>query len=93
MKKLLSVFVPFTAALILALPAGAAQSGTGKELCLLSGQSCPGATDSITTRIDRLEAEIDRGNAVYTHRELLILKDHLRDYRHRVESLLHPGGN
>ena len=45
--------------------------------CLLVAKNCP--TDSIQNRIDRIQAEINRGSAVYTEDELRSLNRELED--------------
>ncbi|QEM67801.1 hypothetical protein FO488_06285 [Geobacter sp. FeAm09] len=50
-----------------------------KDECLLVAMNCPtGQVDTVQQRIDRLNREIDKGNAVYTDRELQQLKEQLK---------------
>ena len=54
-----------------------------KSDCLLIAKNCP--TDSIHERIDRIQTEIGKGNAVYTNDELRQLERELNE----AQKLLH----
>ena len=56
----------------------------GKDVCLLVASSCPVQEDAIQLRIDRIQREIDKGNAVYTNDELKTLQ---RDLNNEMKTL------
>ena len=58
---------------------GPVSMGPEKDECLLVALNCPESADPFQIRIDKLQAEIDKGNAVYTNEELNILNKKLND--------------
>ena len=91
------------ASLIAALPALAAE-GMGnnmmnqdrqgrKDECLLMSQNCGDQTDSIQQRINRISHEISKGEAVYTHDELMRLNSELRDAERTLEFIMTNSGS
>jgi hypothetical protein len=58
---------------------GPANMGIEKDECLLVALNCPENVDPIQIRIDKLQAEIEKGSAVYTNEELNILRNKLND--------------
>jgi len=66
---------------------GPVTMGTDKDECLLVALNCPEGVDPAQIRIDKLQAEIDKGNTVYTNEELNILRKKLNDaYDSRLDS-------
>jgi TolA-binding protein len=64
-----------------------------KDECLLMAQNCGGErADSIQQRIGRINREINKGNAVYTDRELMRLRMQLEDANRTLEMLMEGGG-
>lgn len=63
----------------------------GKNECLLVAMNCESQVDSIQQRIDRIQNEINKGNAVYTNDELKRLEDKLDDARKTFEGLFTGG--
>lgn len=60
----------------------------GKNECLLVAMNCANQVDSIQQRIDRIQNEINRGNAVYTNEELNKLQNQLDDARKNFDELV-----
>jgi hypothetical protein len=58
---------------------GPVNMGADKDECLLVALNCPEGVDPFQIKIDKLQAEIDKGNAVYTNEELRILNNKLND--------------
>jgi hypothetical protein len=58
---------------------GPPNMGAEKDKCLLVALNCPDSFDPLQIRIDKLQAEIDKGNAVYTNEELNVLRNKLND--------------
>lgn len=84
MKALLKNIALMAVTLLLAaLPATAREGVMVKEPqvhkseCLLVAKNCP--TDSIQDRINRIQAEINKGTAVYTQDELRRLNQQLKE--------------
>jgi hypothetical protein len=50
---------------------------TEKDECLLVAKNCTDEVLSVNQRIDRLNAEINKGTAVYTNEELGVLQNKL----------------
>ena len=53
---------------------------TGKDLCILRGIGCPKRQPTMDEMIGRIQHEIDRGKAVYSEKELQILRMKLEEY-------------
>lgn len=62
-----------------------------KDECLLVARNCPDSVDSIQQRIEKLQMEIKRGDAVYTPEELGILNQKLEDANRLLEGLNQGG--
>ena len=88
MKRILSVVTAVAAALLLNAATVLAigniegidsepQLTTDKDECLLVSKNCPDEVLSVNQRIDRLNAEINKGTAVYTSEELGVLQNKL----------------
>jgi hypothetical protein len=81
MKRLLSIGTVVAASLLAAstlMGADRSMGATGgKDVCLLVAKQCATNVDSISQRIERLNHEIGKGSAVYTHDELKVLKERL----------------
>ena len=48
-----------------------------KDQCLIVALNCVGGDDSVKMRVERLNKEIEKGNAVYTPEELKSFQDQL----------------
>ena len=59
-----------------------------KDDCLLVALNCPDNVDTLQQRIDKLQAEINKGTAVYTNDELEILSRKLNDTRENQRDLI-----
>jgi hypothetical protein len=88
MKRILLVVTAVAASLLLNAAAVLAignleglytepQFTTDKDECLLVARNCTDEVMSVNQRIDRLNAEIDKGSAVYTNEELGVLQNKL----------------
>ncbi|MDD2541970.1 MAG: hypothetical protein PHH28_13130 [Desulfuromonadaceae bacterium] len=64
-------------------------SETKKDECLLISQGCRDATMSIQQKIDKLNAEIKKGQKVYTTKELKKLKNKLKETDDMLNNLLY----
>ena len=53
------------------------QSKGQKDECLIVAKNCIGNADSVSSRVERLRNEIDKGAAVYTPEELKALQEQL----------------
>lgn len=62
-----------------------------KNECLLAAMNCANQVDSIQQRIERIQKEIGRGEAVYTRDELRRLNDRLED-ANKTLVFLNSGG-
>ena len=62
-----------------------------KNECLLASMNCAAQVDSIQQRIERIQKEIGRGDAVYTRDELRRLNDRLEDANRTLEFLVGNG--
>lgn len=58
---------------------GQEQAATQRDECLLVALNCPDNVDTLQQRIDKLQAEINKGTAVYTNDELDKLNKKLKD--------------
>ena len=56
---------------------GQEASPAQRDECLLVALNCPNNVDTIQQRINKLQAEIDRGSAVYSNEELDKLNNNL----------------
>jgi hypothetical protein len=64
---------------------GPAAMGANKDECLLVAMNCPESVDPFQIRIDKLQAEIDKGTAVYSNEELNVLRKKLNDAYERKQ--------
>jgi hypothetical protein len=64
----------------------ASQQTANKDECLLVAKNCPAENYSVQYRIDRLNAEIAKGTAVYTPEELSVLNQKLSDAYEELDS-------
>lgn len=62
-----------------------------KDECLLASTNCRESVDSIQMRIERLNREIAKGNAVYSGSELGRLESQLREATERLVELTGGG--
>jgi hypothetical protein len=78
------------------MPILAADESMGQEAqkdeCLLVARNCAGSVDSIQERIDKLNAEISKGTAVYSNEELGVLINKRDDTLRLFDAIL-EGGN
>jgi hypothetical protein len=58
--------------------------------CVLVARNCP--TESLQSRIDRIQAEINRGTDVYTKEELRMLQNELNAVQREFENDFATGG-
>ena len=72
-----------------ALPAQQNESVNGRE-CLLMAKNCP--TESLQSRSDRIQSEINRGTDVYTKDELRKLQNELDEIQKEIETNFEFGG-
>jgi len=70
---------------------GQEETNGQKDECLLVAKNCPDSVDSIQQRIEKLQMEIKRGEAVYTPEELGILNQKLEDANRLLEGLNRGG--
>lgn len=99
MKALLKNIALLAVTLLLAaLPAAAREGGVmanepqaHKSECLLVAKNCP--TDSIQERINRIQAEINKGTAVYTTDELGRLNRQLKEAQKTLDNELMNSGS
>jgi len=59
-----------------------------KDQCLLISKDCANATLSIQQKMEKLQAEINKGTKVYTPAELKKLKAKLADVEKQLDNLL-----
>lgn len=85
---LMIMAVPILADEGAANPAMEPAAQDGKNECLLVAMNCANQVDSIQQRIDRIQNEINRGNAVYTNEELNKLQNQLDDARKNFDELV-----
>ncbi len=80
--------------LSLAVPVRSAEekATTEKDLCLLYSQNCAGRVGSIQEKIGRLQAEIQKGTAVYSPQELDRLEQKLKEAEELLDELLYSPG-
>ena len=97
MKRILLVVTAVAASLLLNVAAVQAageptvsgtesQVTTQKDECLLVAMNCPDEALTLHQRVDRLNAEIDKGEAVYTDEELGVLQKQLDEAFKELES-------
>lgn len=95
--KRIYVIISIVAAsvLITAMPILAADESMGKEAqrdeCLLVARNCAGSVDSIQERIDKLNAEIGKGSAVYSNEELGVLINKRDDALRLFDAIMEGG--
>lgn len=58
-----------------------------KDQCLLASKNCRDQVDSIQQKMKKLEAEINKGDKVYTAAEIKKLKDKLKDVEETLDVL------
>ena len=72
---LLIISVPVLADDLSVVPNRAPEAlNPGKDTCLIVAMNCGDRTESIQNRIDMIQREINKGTAVYSNDELMILK-------------------
>lgn len=59
-----------------------------KDECILVALNCPDNVDTLQQRIDKLQAEINKGTAAYTTEELNTLNNKLMDARENERNLI-----
>lgn len=76
------------------VPGAAAEAVTKEErdLCLLYGTQCKDRVDSIQEKIRRLQAEIAKGEKVYSPTEILRLQHKLHEANELLDNLLYQRG-
>lgn len=81
MKKIIAIACTLTLAVPLLAAAADAAPGQGKDLCLLNSENCPVSDQSadLVGHIAKLKAEINKGSATYSGKELNLLKQKLED--------------
>ena len=62
-----------------------------KEECLLIAMNCQDNIYVLKQRIERLQREIDKGNAAYTADELRMLREKLHDANKALEFVISEG--
>ncbi len=63
----------------------------GRNLRLLGVEPSPGAQLTVTEAIRALEAELAKGEAVYSAEELALLETKLAGYRELLRAMQHGG--
>lgn len=88
--KHFAILVMALFAMSVTVPVFAAEKMTKvqKDECLLASKDCKGATDSIQEKIQKLQAEIKKGNKVYSAEELRKLNSKLKEANDMLDSLL-----
>ena len=71
------------------VPAFAADK-SAKDECLLASKDCKSSVDSIQQKIKKLQAEIKKGNKVYTADEIKKLDAKLKEANDMLDNLLKP---
>ena len=79
--------VPLLAAGEMMEQGGQPEQSMQKDECLLVARNCGDEVDSIQQRIDKLNAEIAKGAAVYTPEELQTLKNKLNDAYEKMNNM------
>lgn len=59
-----------------------------KDECLLATKECKDIVDSIQKKAEKLKAEIEKGNKVYTNEEILTLKTKLQEVETTLDNYL-----
>ncbi|GAB4303380.1 MAG: hypothetical protein Fur0034_19220 [Desulfuromonadia bacterium] len=88
MKKILTFAV--AAIMMTSVPLFAEMTKEQKNQCLLAAKECKTEVDSIQTKIKKLQAEIKKGNKVYTAEELKALEAKLEEANKLLDDLLKP---
>lgn len=73
--------------------ASAVDAPFAKNRCILYGEGCPEAKESLPEKIDHLKREVAKGNAVYTDAELKRLRAKLEEAERLLDWLLYHPGN
>lgn len=88
MKKI-AVMMIAVFGMAVAVPAFAAEmTKEQKDQCLLAAKGCAGETDSIQKKIKKLQAEIKKGNKVYSADEIKKLNDKLKEAEALLDNLI-----
>ncbi|HJV67311.1 MAG TPA: hypothetical protein VJ550_16370 [Geomonas sp.] len=92
MKKTALLLLALALAAPMTVSAQETAAASGKNLCLLDSENCPQSaqTPTIQEQIARLEAETQKGTAVYTAAELKILQAKIEDYRNLLAEITRP---
>lgn len=91
--KRIAVLMMMAGMLASAMPCTAAETGKEeKDLCLLYGTQCKERVDSIQEKIRKLQAEIAKGEKVYSPMEILRLQQKLHEANELLDNLLYGGG-
>ncbi len=86
---ILSVFV-----MSMSVPVFAAEmTKEQKDQCLLASKECKTEVDSIQQKIKKLQAEVKKGNKVYSPDEIKKLSAKLKEAEEILDKLMVGGGN
>lgn len=93
MKKILIAMLTAAAlsATTMAFAADAPVAGS-KDECLLASKNCMHEVDSIQQKIKKIDAEIKKGEKVYSAEELKKLEQKLKEVNEILKNLDKPGG-
>ena len=69
---------------------GVQEESVNNRECLLVARNCP--TESLQSRSDRIQSEINRGTDVYTSDELRKLQNELDEIQQEIETKFEFGG-
>ena len=87
-----TLFVVLGVALLaVCFTANAETKTNGKDKCLVYGEYCNDQVYSIPDRITKLEAEIAKGENIYSHEELHTLVNKLKETKVDLRILTKPG--
>jgi uncharacterized protein YlxW (UPF0749 family) len=91
MKRIATVLLAavLTAATV---PAMAEMTKEEKDQCLLASKGCATEVDSIQKKMKKLQAEIRKGNRVYSADELKKLELKLKEANELLNNMLKAGG-
>lgn len=88
MKKI-AVLLIAVFSMAVAVPAFAAEmTKEQKDQCLLASKGCAGEADSIQKKIKKLQAEIKKGNKVYSADEIKKLNSKLKEAEDMLDNLM-----
>ena len=96
MRRISAIISIVAASLFIsAMPILAADESMGQEAqkdeCLLVARNCTDSVDSIQQRIDKLNTEIGKGTAVYSHEELGVLTNKRDDALKLLDAIMEGG--